>query len=95
MENINTDNPIVKKLEDLIEKNYDEFYDVLCACPSYSIFWNFVNLAFYKTALKRSQRKTISDTAIYLRMNRTTLSMILTRFRLHGLFKEINAALEF
>lgn len=77
---INTENEFVKKLEPLIEEHYDEFYALLSSCPSYSYFWDFFHIAFYKIALRRNNFGSVSAFARYMRMGRTTAIELFKRF---------------
>lgn len=80
---INTENEFVKKIEPLLEQHYDELYALLRSCPTYSYFWDFVHIAFYKVAIKRGNYPSISAFARDLRMNRTTAVEIFKRFEFY------------
>jgi hypothetical protein len=74
------DNPLVKRLRDILEPHYDELYSIMGNLPEHSFFWDYFHSAFYQIAIERSGVVNVQQLARYLRIKRTTLFEILKRF---------------
>lgn len=66
----------------LIEKDYDDWLEIINSCPSYSYFKHIMALAILKSIAIKMKEPNESELARLANMNRQTLGMFMKRFGL-------------